>query len=52
MRAPFDSDKVNVLLEPDNMLLVKVAALLNSTGRPIHIEATFMVVYRYERAVE
>ena len=47
--AHFDYDKVNVLLEPDNKLLVKVAAWLNTTGRPIHTEATFTVVYRYER---
>jgi hypothetical protein len=49
VRAPFDYDRVNVLLEPDNKLLVKVAAWLNSTGKPIHIEPTFSVVYRYER---
>jgi hypothetical protein len=52
VRAPFDYDRVNVLLESDNKLLVKVAAWLNSTGRPIHIEPTFTVVYRYEKGVE
>ena len=51
-RAPFDYDKVNVLLEPHNKLLVKVAAWLNTTGKPIHTEPTFTVVYRYERAVD
>ena len=52
VRARFDYDMVNVLLEPDHKLVVKVAAWLNSTGRPIHVEPTFTVVYRYERAVE
>lgn len=39
------------LLEPDHKLLVKVAAWLNETGQPIHIEPTINVVYKYEPAV-
>jgi hypothetical protein len=37
------------LLERDHKLLVKVAAWLNETNQPVHIEPTFNVVYRYER---
>lgn len=36
------------LLEPDNTLLVKVASWLNTTGIPVHLEATFTIVYRFE----
>jgi hypothetical protein len=35
-------------LEPDNKLLVTVASWLNTTGKPVHIEPTFTVVYRWE----
>jgi hypothetical protein len=41
--------KVNMLLEQDNRLIVKVAAWLNTTGKPIHIEPTFTLKYRWER---
>jgi hypothetical protein len=48
-RAPFDYAQVNFLLGPDHTLLLKIASWLNTTGRPIHIEATYTVVYRFER---
>ncbi|MFB3779795.1 MAG: hypothetical protein ACE141_19400 [Bryobacteraceae bacterium] len=46
-RSPFDA-KTDVLLEADHVLRVKVAAWLNDTGLPIHMEPTFVVVYRFE----
>jgi hypothetical protein len=46
-RAQYDR-MVNQLLEPDNKLLVTVASWLNTTGKPVHIEPTFTVVYRWE----
>lgn len=47
---PFDYVVADAgLLERDNKLLVKVAAWLNETNQPVHIEPTFNVVYRYER---
>lgn len=48
-RAPFDYTNVDMLLNPDNELLVKIASWLNTTGKPIHVEATFTVTYRYEK---
>lgn len=38
------------LLGPDHVLVVKVAAWLNDTERPIHMEPSFTVVYRFEEA--
>jgi len=46
-RLPFDVRFDDVTLEPDNVLVVKVAAWLNDTGLPIHIEPTFVLVYRF-----
>jgi hypothetical protein len=48
-RAPFDYRDVNVLLEPDSILRLVIASWLNTTGRAIHIEATYTVVYRFEK---
>jgi hypothetical protein len=50
VRAPFNTRvQEGGLLEPDGKLLVKVAAWLNTTGRPIHLEPTFTVVYQFEK---
>jgi hypothetical protein len=49
-RVPFDQTDLSALLEPDNKLIVRVASWPNTTGYPIHIEPTFTVRYRYERA--
>ncbi len=40
---------INALLEPDHKLLVKVAAWLNTTGKPIHLEPSFTVEYQFEK---
>jgi len=49
-KRPFDYTVADAgLLERDHKLLVKVAAWLNETNQPVHIEPTFNVVYRYER---
>jgi hypothetical protein len=37
------------LLEPDHVLIVKLAAWLNETERAIHMEATLNLTYRWER---
>lgn len=50
-RAPFDYRDIDVLLEPDNILRLVVASWLNTTGRAIHIEATYTVVYRFEKEI-
>jgi len=48
-RAPFHvKQKQGFLLEPDHILVVKVASWLNTTGRKIHIEPTFTIVYRFD----
>ena len=47
-RTPFVYDNLNMLLDPDNKLQLKVASFLNTTGKPIHIEATYTVIYRFE----
>lgn len=46
-RTPFDLRFDGVFLRPDNVLVIKVAAWLNDTGKEIHIEPTFAVVYRF-----
>jgi hypothetical protein len=49
-RSAFDYDvSIGGLLQPDNMLLVKMAVWLNNTGLPIHIEPSFVMVYRFEK---
>lgn len=49
-RSAFDYDvSVGGLLQPDHKLLVKMAVWLNDTGLPIHIEPSFVMVYRFEK---
>jgi len=48
MRIPFDYDNVGQLLDADNILNVKVAEFLNTTGKPIHMELTYTIQYRFE----
>jgi hypothetical protein len=49
-RAPFArSVKHNGLLQPDNVLVVVVANWLNVTGKYIHIEPTFNIVFQFEK---
>jgi len=49
-RAAFDYDvSAGGLLEPDHVLVVKVAVWLNATELAIHCEPSFTMVYGYER---
>lgn len=49
-RAEFDYDvSTGGLLQSDNKLLVKMAVWLNDTGLAIHMEPSFVMVYRYEK---
>jgi len=49
VRVPFDREvSVGGALEADQVLVVRVASWLNSTGRPVHAEATFTVTWRAE----
>ncbi len=48
VRIPFDQ-RVSTLLEADNILAVKVADWLNTLGRPVHMEVTYRVTYRFEK---
>ncbi|HZT29594.1 MAG TPA: hypothetical protein VFA33_06925 [Bryobacteraceae bacterium] len=51
VRAPFDFDtSAGGLLQPDNKLQSQMAVFLNTIGLPIHMEATFVIVYQYESA--
>jgi hypothetical protein len=47
-RAAFDYREVGLLLDADNVLNVKVAAWLNTTGKPVHVEMTYTIQFRYE----
>jgi hypothetical protein len=47
-RAPFDYNNLNLLLDSDNTLHVKIAAYLNTTGKPAHLEITYTIQFRYE----
>lgn len=49
-RAQYDLPAVNQLLESDNRLVVTVASWLNTTGKAIHVEPTFTVVYQFEES--
>jgi hypothetical protein len=49
VRSQFDYTNIDMLLEPDNLFQVKLAAWLNTTGHPIHLEASYTVQYRWER---
>lgn len=52
-RAPFDFDtSVGGLLEEDNVLVVKVAVFLSDVSVPVHLEPSFTVVFRFEKASE
>jgi hypothetical protein len=47
-RLPYDK-QINILLDSDNMLNLKIASWLNTTGKPIHLEATYdTIMFRYE----
>jgi len=49
VRVPFDREvSVGGALEADQVLVVRIASWLNSTGRPVHAEATFTVTWRAE----
>jgi hypothetical protein len=45
-RAPFDRKfQPGVEWLPGNQLLVKVASYLNTTGKPVHVEATYTLTF-------
>jgi len=46
-RAPFDYADVGFTLPADNVLLLKIASWLNSTGDAIHVEATYTIQFDY-----
>ena len=51
IRVPFEREvSVGGLLGADGVLVVRIATWLNSTGRPVHAEATFTVTWRAEAA--
>ena len=45
-RAPFDAG-LDWTLPDDNKLIVKMASWLNDTGKPIHVEATYTLTFRF-----
>lgn len=47
-RISFDQQIPNGRLGEDHTLISKVAAWLNDTGRAIHIEPSFVIVFRFE----
>jgi hypothetical protein len=47
-RAPFDYSHVDLLLDADNILNLKLASWLNTTGKPIHIEGTYTIEFVFE----
>jgi hypothetical protein len=47
-RAAYTRSAVNSMLNADNKLIVTVASWLNTTGKMIHIEPTFVVTYQFE----
>ncbi len=51
-RAPYDYDYTTeaIYLDADNALQLKIAAFLNTIG-PVHIEATYVITFRYERSI-
>jgi len=49
-RAAFDYQNVDMLLDKDHILYAKIAEWLNTTGKPIHIELTYTIQFRYEKA--
>jgi hypothetical protein len=46
-RTPFDY-QCDCLLDEDNLFHLKIAAWLNNTEKPIHIEATYTITYCFE----
>lgn len=48
-RTSFNYERVGLLLGPDNVLRAKIAAWLNTTGKPIHMEITYTIQFRYEK---
>jgi hypothetical protein len=48
-RADFNYDGVDLVLPADNTLNLKIAAWLNTTGKPIHIEATYVIKFQFVR---
>lgn len=49
-RATFNHNvSPNGLLEEDGIMIVKLASWLNDTGLQIHIEPSFVIVYKYEK---
>jgi hypothetical protein len=38
-----------MLLDEDHILYAKIADWLNTTGKPIHIELTYTIQFRYEK---
>lgn len=47
-RAAYDA-KMSVLLEPDNKLVLKAAVFMNTLLLDLHMEPSFVVVYRFEQ---
>lgn len=48
-RMAFNYDHVGLLLDDDNVFNAKIASWLNTTGKPIHMEITYTIQFRYER---
>jgi len=50
-RIPFDvKTAAGGLLEPDSVLLTRVATFLSTLGVPVHAELTFTAVFRFEKS--
>jgi len=47
-RLPFDYQRVDTLLDTDNILQAKVAEFLNGTEHAIHLELTYTIQYVFE----
>jgi hypothetical protein len=39
---------LGTLLDADNILNAKIAAWLNTTNKPVHIEISYTIQFRYE----
>jgi hypothetical protein len=48
-RAAFSYTGIDTLLDADNTLQAKVAEWLNTTGKPIHLELTYTIQYRFSK---
>jgi hypothetical protein len=44
----YDYEDLGTLLDADNILHAKIAAWLNTTNKPVHIEITYTIQFRYE----